>query len=113
MFRQEHIKRNAAPLDDVDRPQEVGAGYEFVRSREARHQLVDKGVKKDSGHGKGELSKEIASSLRGIVPTGVFEIDEPDPPVRRDQGVVKPEVGRRDASLRGLQSLVELQPTSG
>ena len=48
---------------------------------------------------EGRLAEKVARQLGRIVPAGVFKIQEAQTLVRRQDGVVKTKVGRREASL--------------
>ncbi len=73
------------------------------RLGEGRPQLV--------GHGDLGLPEEVAHHLGWVVPPGVLEVHEPDGAVRLDEGVVEPEIRRRQAAVAGRQ--VAVTPTVG
>ena len=60
------------------------------------------------GHGYRELSEEVASHFRRVVPSGVLEVEKARAAVGAGQGIVKAEVGGGNAALGGVEICVRV-----
>ena len=95
----EFIQQDAAPLDLVSRPEQARSGDGLFSQSQAGRQFQGHRVPIRFVHGNLRLTKKVTDQLRGIIPAGVFEIDEAQIAVGSDQGVVEAKVRRGKASL--------------
>src|SRR5260370_31104721 len=84
-----------------------------LRSVCLSHNCNGKVVEKLRGHRTLRLTEEVGDQLGGVVPAGVFEVDELEPAVVHSQGVVEPKVRRRQALVRRRYRVIQFQAEVG
>src|SRR5881296_3150133 len=105
----ELIEHNAAPFNLIRGKQKPGANRERITRATRPRYLLSEVVPMLHGHWQFRLAEKIADQFGGIVPTGVFEIEEAKLAVIGQQGIVKPEVRWGKASRIGGERLVHCQ----
>src|SRR5205085_10538074 len=96
--REKIVQHDAAPLCPVNGQEQRHARRQVITTQRAVD-LVEDCRQPLVRYRHSRLAEKIADRFRGIVPAGVFKIEEAEAAVLRTDRVVKSEIRRRDAAL--------------